>query len=88
MVKPSAPAVEMSANLLDAIHTFPLQRTVEHCGRQWTVSPFDIYTNCPHCSARIKLRSFSGCGEIEDVFDSVFEWLTRPGAEQLLRQRQ
>ena len=35
----------------------------------WTVSPFDIYTDCLHCAARIKLRSFSADAEIEDVFD-------------------
>ena len=60
---------------------------VEHCGTQWSVSPFDIYTQCPQCGNRTKVRSFSGCVEIEDVFDAVFEWMNQPGAEALIRQR-
>jgi hypothetical protein len=65
----------------------PAERTVEHCGTQWSVSPFDIYAKCPHCGADIKVRSFSGYAEIEDVFDAVFEWMNQAGAEELARQR-
>ena len=39
-------------------------------------------------AARMKLRSFSGCAEIEDVFDAVFEWMSRPEAQELARRRQ
>src|SRR5258708_7960116 len=70
--------LELSANLLEAIRTYPLQREVEHCGQRFLVSPFDVYTECPHCRSRIKIRSFSGVTELEDVFDAVFEWLNQP----------
>lgn len=72
---------------IDSIRSFPAERIVEHCGTRWTVSPFDIYAPCPRCGASIKVRSFSGCAEIEDVFDAVFEWMNQPGVEELIRQR-
>ena len=81
------PTLEMRDALIEAIHSFPTKRMVEHCGKRWMVSPFDIYADCPQCGARIKLRSFSSCTEIEDVFDAVFEWMNQPGAEDLIRQR-
>jgi hypothetical protein len=76
------------STLIDAIRSFPLQREIEHWGGKLTVSPFQMYTFCPHCGIRIKLRSFSAIPEIEDVFDAVFEWMSQPGAGELAKQRQ
>jgi hypothetical protein len=73
---------------MDAIRSFPLERQVEHCGSKWSVSPFDIYATCPDCGAQIKLRSFSALPEIEDVFDTVLEWMLQPGARELVKRRQ
>ncbi len=70
----------VSEALIEAIRSFPARRDVEHCGVHFEADPFDIYTNCPHCGARIKLRSFSGSTEIEDVFDAVFAWMDRADA--------
>ena len=52
-----------------------------------TVPPFDLYAECPQCGARIKVRSFSGTEEIEDVFDAVFEWMNRPMALEVVQRR-
>src|SRR5690349_19193083 len=79
---------EVSEELLEAIRTFPVRREVEHCGSRITAAPFDFYVDCPRCGARIKVRSFSAGGEIEDVFDAVFEWMNRPMAEDEARRRQ
>ena len=38
--------------------------------------------------ARIEGPSFSAGGEIEDVFDAVFEWMNRPLAQDEARRRQ
>jgi hypothetical protein len=82
------PNLDISEGLLEAIRSFPLRREVEHCGIRTAVSPFDIYADCPRCGARIKLRSFSAGGEIEDVFDAVFEWMNQPTAQEVARRRQ
>lgn len=79
--------VEVAHELLDAIRGFPTSRTVEHCGETRTISPFDIYAECPRCGERIKVRSFSGVPEVEDVFDAVFEWMLDPKAEAAGRDR-
>src|SRR3954452_4228155 len=81
-------SVDVSEDLLEAIRTFPVQREFEHCGVRMMVAPFDFYANCPRCGARVKVRSFSGAGEIEDVFDAVFEWMNRPKAQDEARRRQ
>src|SRR5947207_3183708 len=82
------PSFEVSEELLEAIRTFPVQREVEHCGDRFTAGPFDFYVDCPRCGVRIKVRSFSAGGEIEDVFDAVFEWMNRPMALDEARRRQ
>jgi hypothetical protein len=74
-------------DLVEAIRSFPPERVVEHCDTRWTISPFDIYAACPRCGATIKVRSFSGGVEVEDVFDAVFEWMNQPKVEDLIRQR-
>jgi hypothetical protein len=74
--------------LIDAIRSLPVAKSVSHCGREFTVSPFDFYGICPNCGTRIKLRSFSACPELVDVFDAVFEWLQQPGAESVWQRRQ
>jgi hypothetical protein len=79
--------IEVSEELLEAIRSLPVRREVEHCGQRFVVSPFDIYATCPKCSSQIKIRSFSGTAEIEDVFDAVFEWMNQPGAAELVRKR-
>jgi hypothetical protein len=73
--------------LIEAIRALPAERIVEHCGTVWSVSPFDIYSNCPQCGAQIKLRAFSGSAGIEDVFDAMFEWMNQTGADDLVRRR-
>jgi hypothetical protein len=82
------PHIDVPSSLLEAIRTFPRQRDVNHCGSKLSVSPFDFYATCPRCGSQIKLRSFTAGGEIEDVFDAVFEWLLQPGAADLVRRRQ
>ena len=79
--------IEIPPGLLEAIRSFPLGREVEHCGIRMTVPPFDLYAECPQCGARIKVRSFSGTEEIEDVFDAVFEWMNRPMALEVVQRR-
>lgn len=72
----------------DEIQSMPLARNVEHCGMHWSVSPFDVYATCPACGATVKLRAFSGCTELEDVFDAAFEWMNRsPHANRLAERR-
>jgi transcription elongation factor Elf1 len=80
-------AIAIPSDLVEAVRCLPIERTVEHCGTQWSVSPFDIYAKCPHCGVSFKTRAFSGCAEIEDVFDAVFEWMNQAGADELARQR-
>ena len=82
------PSVDVSEDLLEAIRNFPVQREFEHCGVRMMAAPFDFYVECPRCGARVKVRSFSGAGEIEDVFDAVFEWMNRPKAHDEARRRQ
>lgn len=73
--------MEVISELIATIREFPTSRTVEHCGEAYTVSPFDIYVECPRCKEQVKVRSFSGVPEVEDVFDAVFEWMLEPKAE-------
>jgi hypothetical protein len=82
------PGIEISSELLEAIRTYPLEREVEHCGARFRVSPFEFYATCPACGTRLKVRSFAGTTELEDVFDAVFEWMRRPGAQELVKRRQ
>ncbi len=78
---------EVTSGLIDAIRELPTSRAVEHCGETHTVSPFDIYAECPRCGEKIKVRSFSGVPEVEDVFDAVFEWMLEPKAKAAGRDR-
>jgi hypothetical protein len=80
--------IDIPAELLEAIKSFPLRRKVEHCGKTFLVPPFDIYATCPQCMTRIKVRSFSAQTEIEDVFDAVFEWVSQLDALMLMQARQ
>ncbi len=73
--------------LIDALSDFPTSREVEHCGRQFSVSPLAIYATCPVCQTHIKLRSFSAGDEIEDVVDAVLAWMNQPGAEDVATKR-
>lgn len=84
LAKPPA----IPGELVDALQSMPLERAVEHCGKRWSVSPFDVYSKCPACGSTIKLRAFSGGTEFEDVFDAVFEWMNQsPQANRLAEQR-
>jgi hypothetical protein len=80
--------LDLAPQLLEAIRTFPRVRTIEHCGATISASPFDFYVECPQCGARIKVRSFGGATELEDVFDAVFEWLNDPQARAVAAHRQ
>jgi hypothetical protein len=82
------PEVQIPPDLIDSIAGFPLQREVRHCGQTFQVSPFDFYASCPQCGTRMKVRSFSGVAELEDVFDAVFAWMSQPGAADVVRSRQ
>jgi hypothetical protein len=78
---------DVSTSLLEAIRSFPVRREVEHCGARFSVPGLAIYADCPRCGTRIKVRSFSGAAEVEDVFDAVLEWLNQPGAEEVAQER-
>jgi hypothetical protein len=82
------PNIEVTEELLEGIRSFPLKREVEHCRQRFVVSPFDIYATCPKCGSQLKIRSFSGGTEVEDVFDAVFEWMNQPRTAELARKRQ
>ncbi len=75
--------VEVTADLIESIRSFPVERDVEHCGTRFVAPPFDLYADCPQCGTRIKVRSFSGMGEVEDVF----EWMNQPTAEVMAERR-
>src|SRR5437867_1908020 len=83
-----ATTIEIPAALLEAIESFPTAREVTHCGQTFMVSPFDFNAHCPQCGTCIKLRSFSACAELEDVFDAVFSWMNQPNAATQASQRQ
>ena len=78
----------VDSELIEAIQSFPLAREVEHCGGKFVIPPFEFYADCPQCGAHIKLRSFTSSYEIEDVFDAVFLWMSRPEALELAMSRQ
>ena len=63
----------IETDIIEAVKSFPLTIQVSHCGIEFTVDSLDVYCLCPKCKSKIKLRSFSGFCEIEDVFDAVFE---------------
>ena len=77
----------LSRALVEPIGAFPVHREVPHCGVTFQVSRFDIYTTCPLCKTRIKLRSFAAATELEDVFDAVLAWMLQPGAEEAIQRR-
>lgn len=79
--------IDIPSKLLAVLRGFPTAREVEHCGRVFEVSPFDIYATCPKCQVKIKVRSFSDVVELEDVFDAVFEWMERAKADDLVGRR-
>jgi hypothetical protein len=74
--------------LIKTIKSFPVQREIKHCDSTFTASPFDFYAICPECEVRMKVRSFSGVAELEDVFDAVFEWMAHPKAKEHFEKRQ
>jgi hypothetical protein len=79
--------INVTPELLEAIASFPVRREVHHCGTPFTASSLDLYATCPVCGVRVKLRSFSGVPELEDVFDAVLAWMQQPGAEAVARKR-
>ena len=80
-------AVEIPPDVIEAIHSLPARREVEHCGSTFAVSPFDIYAVCPRCGTRIKLRALAAVTEIEDLFDAVFEWMITPAGREAAERR-
>jgi hypothetical protein len=68
----------VSYELIEAINAFPIQREIKHCDSSLSVTPFDFYAVYPKFETEMKLGLFSGVTELEDVFDTVFEWLAHP----------
>ena len=87
MALKNPPSLEIGSDLIEAIRAFPVRREIEHCGARIAVDPFEFYATCPHCTSRIKLRSYSGTPEIEDVFEAVFEWMNQEGAREVTEHR-
>src|SRR5437763_15599444 len=79
--------IHVSPELIDAINTFPVRREVRHCDTTFSANPFEISVRCPRCGVELKLRSFAAVAELEDVFDAVFEWMNKPGAAEMVKQR-
>lgn len=88
MTPNKATEIPLSHDLVEAIAAFPVRRDVSHCGTTFPVSPLEIYATCPVCKTRIKVRSFTGAPELEDVFDAVITWMLQPGADEVVERRQ
>ena len=88
MVTKASPDGTVNSKLLEVIRSFPAGREIEHCGARIAAGPFDYHLDCPRCGARIKVRSFSAIPEIEDVFDTVFEWMNQNEARDVADRRQ
>jgi hypothetical protein len=73
--------------IIEQIKHFQGVRLVGHCGNTFRVPSFDFNVRCPSCNSEIKVRSFSGINEIEDVFDAVFEWMLDPNNHEVAEQR-
>lgn len=80
--------LSISASLLEAIQSFPLQREMAHCGQKFRASSLDIYGICPRCGQEVKLRSFSAVPELEDVFDAFIAWTLKSGVMEVIARRQ
>ncbi|HEV2799171.1 MAG TPA: hypothetical protein VGW12_01670 [Pyrinomonadaceae bacterium] len=87
MISEKHKTIWADSELIEGIGSFPLAKTVEHCGDGFSVDPFEVYAYCPKCGAQIKLRSFSASCEIEDVFDAIFLWMSMPGAFDVAERR-
>lgn len=79
--------LNVTPELLEAIAHFPVSREVHHCGTSFNVSPLDFHAKCPTCGTRLKLRSFSGVPELEDVFDAVLTWMSQADATAIAQKR-
>ena len=86
LAKPSE--LDISPELVDAVERFPTARVVDHCGRSFAISPFDLYATCPSCGTRFKVRAFSAHPDLEDLFDAFFRWLQDADASRLAARRQ
>jgi len=66
------------ASLIEMINKLPHERAFicPKCGRRDAVNVLSIYTDCPQCSTRQKLRGYGAVGgEVEDVIDAVLKWM-------------
>ena len=66
------------ATLIDKIKKLPHERifVCPKCGWHGAASILSIYTDCPQCSTRLKLRGYGAIGdEVEDVVDAVLAWM-------------
>jgi hypothetical protein len=79
--------VDIPFKLLEELRGMVPFREVDHCGRIFEASPFDIYAACPSCGVRIKLRGFAAITELEDVFDAVFAWMELNQADEIVKKR-
>jgi hypothetical protein len=79
--------VRVPAELLEAIRSLPAMREVVHCQTSFHVPVFAIYGACPDCGAQVKARAFSAELEVEDIFDTVFEWMLSPESRRVADER-
>jgi hypothetical protein len=73
--------------LLTAIRSLPATREVVHCHVSFRVPVFTTYAECPKCGSELKVRSFSSELEVEDVFATVFDWMSSPAVNESARDR-
>lgn len=66
------------SKVIDKIENLNHYREVKcsECGQNNNVHILEIYMKCSACGREVKMRGFSSFGsEIEDVIDSVLEWV-------------
>ncbi len=80
-------SVEIPYDLIEAMRSLKAVRHVSHCDQMVEVPIFEIYATCPTCGEEFKVRSFGATAEIEDLFDTVFEWMTDPISRGIAEQR-
>ena len=51
------------------------------CGITHEVSTLHVYAKCPKCKGQMKLRSFGGDIDKEDLILIVMQWLTEAGID-------
>lgn len=65
------------SQIIDEVRQLPHFRLVacKKCGTTNRTHVLEIYSTCPNCGLRVKVRGFSADGgEVEDVIDEVLAW--------------